>query len=321
MTRPSAQSPLAVLGALLLAVTLAGCGSSASQTSAETSTAGSPGGFPVQVVTGATGSDTTITIEQQPEAIVSLSATATETLFAIGADDQVVAVDDQSNYPADAPKTNLSGYQPNVEAILGYSPDLVVTSSPDADTIASLEKAGVPTLVMSSAANLDDVYEQIDRLGQATGHDEQASSVVSQMRSRIDAAVAAAPQLSGVSYFHELDASLYTVSSESFIGQVYGLFGLTNIADAAPSGGGYPQLSEEFVVESNPDVIFLADGQYGGVTPEQVAQRPGWSEVRAVQQNQIYVLDADIASRWGPRVADYVEAIGGYVAQLNLVNA
>ncbi len=316
----SARRPAAVVGALLLAVALAACGSSDNQT-APAATGEASGGFPVQVVTGAVGSDSTITIEQKPDAIISLSPSATETLFAIGAGDQVIAVDDQSSYPAEAPRTNLSGYQPNVEAILNYSPDLVVTATPDDTTISGLSKAGVPTLVLPAVTDFDGVYNEIERLGTATGHIESSKELVSDMRARIDQAVSEAPQAVGVTYFHELDPTLYTVTSDSFIGQVYGLFGLVNIADAAPSGGGYVQLSEESVVEANPDVIFLADAAFGGASPEEVAQRPGWSQITAVELNQIFVLDPDISSRWGPRVVDFVEDIGADVSQLSLVAA
>ena len=317
----SARSPRAIVGALLLAATLAACG--APNDSASSQTAQSPGasGFPVDVVSGATGSTDTITVDQRPEAIVSLSPTATESLFAIDAGAQVVAVDEQSNYPAEAPVTQLSGYTPNVEAILNYSPDLVITAMPDPDTVASLAAAGVPTLALPPASTLDEAYDQLARLGQATGNTDQAAALVADMKSRIEQAVSAAPDLSGVSYFHELDPTLYTVSSSSFIGEIYGLFGMKSIADAAPGGDAFPQLSEEFVVDANPDVILLADAQCCGVTPESVAQRPGWAEVRAVQQNQVFVLNADIVSRWGPRVVDFVESISSYASQLNLEHA
>ena len=317
----SARSPRAIVGALLLAAMLAACG--APNDSASSQPAQSPGasGFPVDVVSGATGSTDTITVDQRPEAIVSLSPTATESLFAIDAGAQVVAVDEQSNYPAEAPVTQLSGYTPNVEAILNYSPDLVITAMPDPDTVASLAAAGVPTLALPPASTLDEAYDQLARLGQATGNTDQAAALVADMKSRIEQAVSAAPDLSGVSYFHELDPTLYTVSSSSFIGEIYGLFGMKSIADAAPGGDAFPQLSEEFVVDANPDVILLADAQCCGVTPGSVAQRPGWAEVRAVQQNQVFVLNADIVSRWGPRVVDFVESISSYASQLNLEHA
>lgn len=317
----SARSPRAIVGALLLAATLAACGAPNDSASPQTTPSPGTSGFPVDVVSGATGSTDTITVDQRPEAIVSLSPTATESLFAIDAGAQVVAVDEQSNYPAEAPVTQLSGYTPNVEAILNYSPDLVITAMPDPDTVASLAAAGVPTLALPPASTLDEAYDQLARLGQATGNTDQAAALVADMKSRIEQAVSAAPDLSGVSYFHELDPTLYTVSSSSFIGEIYGLFGMKSIADAAPGGDAFPQLSEEFVVDANPDVILLADAQCCGVTPESVAQRPGWAEVRAVQQNQVFVLNADIVSRWGPRVVDFVESISSYASQLNLEHA
>lgn len=250
----SARSPRAIVGALLLAATLAACGAPNDSASPQTTPSPGTSGFPVDVVSGAAGSTDTITIDQRPEAIVSLSPTATESLFAIDAGDQVVAVDDQSNYPAEAPVTQLSGYTPNVEAILSYSPDLVITAMPDPDTVASLAAAGVPTLALPPASTLDEAYDQLARLGQATGNTDQAAALVADMKSRIEQAVSAAPDLSGVSYFHELDPTLYTVSSSSFIGEIYGLFGMKSIADAAPGGDAFPQLSEEFVVDANPDV-------------------------------------------------------------------
>lgn len=309
---------LAVVAALALALT--GCATSnpatsSTPTTAATTAATTDGTFPVDVVTGSAEGSATVTIEAQPEAIVSLSPTATESLFAIGAGDQVVAVDNQSNYPADAPMTDLSGYTPNVEAILSYSPDLVVAASADDDTVAALDKAGVPTLVLPSATSLDDAYGQIQRLGAATGHVADADTVVTQMQTDIAAAVAAAPQLDGTTYFHELDPTLYTVTSDSFIGQVYSLFGLKSIADAT-DGDAYPQLSEEFVVDANPDVIFLADVQCCDVTAAKVGKRAGWDGISAVKNDHVVVLDADVASRWGPRVVDFVETISEQVNTL-----
>lgn len=300
----------------VLALALAGCASNGAATpSATPSATAAAVTFPVDVATGPQDAGATVTIEEQPDAIVALSPTATETLFAIGAGDQVVAVDQQSNYPDDAPITDLSGYEPNVEAILGYSPDLVVAANATEDLIGALKTAGVPTLVLPSAVDLDDAYGQIARLGTATGHTAEAESLVTQMKADIASAVEAAPALEGTTYFHELDPTLYTVTGDTFIGQVYSLYGLESIADAT-GGDAYPQLSQEFVVEADPDLIFLADAQCCSVTAEQVAARSGWSGLTAVKQDQVVVLDADIASRWGPRVVDFVETIGEQVADL-----
>ena len=247
-----------------------------------------------------------------PRAIVSLSPTATEMLYAIGAGEQVVAVDDQSDYPADAPVTDLSGYTPNVEAVLGYDPDLVVANADTADLVAGLERAGVETLILPAARTLDDTYSQLEQLGAATGHVGDAAELVSRMGSEIDEIVAAMPDRDApLRYYHELDNTFYTVTDDTYLGAIYAMLGLRSIATG---GNGYPQLSAEYVLEQNPDVIFLADGQCCGVTPESVAQRAGWGELTAVREGQVHLLDEDIASRWGPRVVDLVREIATIVA-------
>jgi len=246
-----------------------------------------------------------------PRAIVSLSPTTTEMLYAVGAGDQVIAVDDQSDHPADAPVTDLSGYTPNVEAILGYEPDLVVANADTGDLVAGLERAGVETLILPAALTLDDTYAQLEQVGAATGHVGDAAELVAQMKTEIDEIVAGVPEReTPLTYYHELDNTFYSVTDDTYIGEIYSMLGLTSIATG---GNGYPQLSAEFILEQNPDVIFLADGQCCGVTPEVVAERAGWGELTAVRDGQIYVLDEDIASRWGPRVVDLIREVARIV--------
>ncbi len=256
-----------------------------------------------------------VSIEAMPTKIVSLSPTATETLFAIGAGDQVIAVDEYSYYPPEAPVTDLSGFSPNVEAILGYSPDLlVIAGSPD-DLQAAAEAVGVPVLFLPSAPTLDDAYGQIEKLGAATGHIAEAAAVVADMQTRIEAASGdvTAPG-TPITYYHELDPTLYSVTSATFIGQIYALLGLENIADVVDADGyGFPQLSEEYIIDADPDFVFLADAQCCGESADTVGARPGWETMSAVTAGHVIEVDADIASRWGPRVADFVEALAGAV--------
>ena len=250
--------------------------------------------------------------------IVSLSPTATEMVFAIGAGDQVVAVDQFSYYPEEAPVTDLDGWNPNVEAIASYAPDLVLLQT-NADLIASLEALGIEVWAHDAPVVFDDVYLQIEQLGAATGQDEEAAALVAEMQAAIAEKVAAAPDATGVSYFHELDNTLYTVTSSTFIGQVYGLFGLVNVADPADADGsawGYPQLSDEYLVDADPDVIFLADTLCCGQNAETVAARPGWDQLTAVQTGRIVELSDDIASRWGPRLVDFIEAISDVLVSI-----
>ena len=225
-----------------------------------------------------------ITVETEPQSIISLSPTATEMLWAIGADEQVIAVSDQSDYPEGVPTTELSGYEPNVEAILGYEPDLVVASGDSGDLVAGLGAVDVPVLLLPSATNLDEAYSQIERLGAATGHIGEAAEVVSEMQTGIEAALDAAPDGAGLTYFHELGPDLYTVTGNTFIGEIYSLFGMTSIADAAGKGDDYPQISSEYVVSEDPDFIFLGDNECCEVTAEDVEARPGWQEMSAVQR-------------------------------------
>lgn len=268
-------------------------------------------GFPVTVE----ADNGPVTIDETPDSIVSLSTVATEILFAIGAGDQVVAVDDQSNYPEEAPITELSGFTPNVEAILSYEPDLVFISYDPGDLVASLETAGVPVVSFGAAATLDDTFRQIESTGVATGHAEQASDVTSSIEEDLREIADEAPEIpEGTTYFHEIDSNLYTLTSTTFFGQIYTMFGLENIADAADeSGSGYPQLSSEFVVAADPDLIFLADTLYGE-SAETVAERPGWGALTAVEEGNIVELDSDIASRWGPRIVEFARSISDALA-------
>ena len=260
----------------------------------------------------------TVTIAKQPHRVVSLSPTATEMLFAIGAGSQVIAVDDQSNYPASAPKTKLSGFQPNIEAIAAYSPDLVVAAEDTGGLVHGVQALNVPMLVEPAAKNLNDSYLQIRQLGAATGHPAEADSLVGKMRSEVGSFVASLSKTSRqVRVYHELDNTYYSATSNTFIGQVYKLFGLTNIADSATSAtSDYPQLSAEYIVASNPDLIVLADTKCCQQDLSSVAARPGWSVITAVKTGQVIGADDDIASRWGPRIIDFMRAVAQHVQQV-----
>ena len=253
-----------------------------------------------------------------PRRIVSLSPTATETLFAIGAGKQVVAVDDQSDYPAQAPHTKLSGFTPNVEAIAGYRPDLVVVSYDPGGLVSGLRGLGIPVLVQDAAKDFAGMYAGIAQLGRVTGHVAEATSLVARMKRQIASLVAKNTRRArGLTVYHELGPDLYSVTSKTFIGRVYSLFGLKNIADAADStGSGYPKLSAEYVVSQSPDVVVLADIHCCEQSPRTVAARPGWKNVSAVRSGTIVRVDDSIASRWGPRVVNFVRAIAAALAHL-----
>jgi iron complex transport system substrate-binding protein len=292
------------------AVALAACvlvGSGSARTAAQS-------GFPVTITT-ASGK---VTISKKPTRIVSLSPTATETLFAIRAGSQVVAVDDQSDYPKNAPQTSLSGFTPNVEAIAAYHPDLVVAQFDPKGMAESLRRLGITVVLQGSAATFKGAYQQMRQLGLVTGHSTEAAGVIARMKSKIAAIVRTSrPKSNGLSVYHELTPDLFSASSKSFIGKVYAALGLRNIADAADSAGtGYPQLSAEYVVAQSPDVIVLADGVCCGQTASTVAVRPGWERIKAVRSGSIVRIDDSIASRWGPRLVNFFRAMSSALTRL-----
>ncbi|HYZ77483.1 MAG TPA: ABC transporter substrate-binding protein [Gaiellaceae bacterium] len=262
--------------------------------------------FPV-TVTAANGK---VTLRHKPHRIVSLSSTATEDLFAIGAGRQVVAVDQFSDYPKRAPRTKLNAITPNVEAIARYRPDLVVVAFDANNVVRALGKLHVPVLLEPAAKNLPGAYAQIRQLGVATGHRGAAATLVAKLRKRIASLLATVPRRAkGRSVYHEISPDHYSATSGTFIGSIYRLFGLQNIADRAGSGSGYPQLSDEYIVAANPELIVLADTTCCGQSAKTVAARPGWGSIEAVKRGAIVPVDDSIAARWGPRITTFVAAI------------
>jgi iron complex transport system substrate-binding protein len=263
----------------------------------------------------------TTKIAKKPTKIISLSPSGTEIFFAIGAGPQILAVDDYSNYPANAPVSEISGYQPNVEAILAKKPDLVllsVNSTKAPQVRNALVKLGIPVLMQPAPATLNDVYRENTILGKVTNRQAGAAKLNAAMAKSIKNILAKAKKSSKIRIFHELDDTYYSATSETFIGKVYKDFGAVNIADAAAGAdnSGYPQLSAEYLLKSDPQVIFLADAQYG-VTADSVSKRAGWSQISAVKNQKIVELPADVPSRWGPRLVDFYKLIGDSLAKIS----
>ena len=266
--------------------------------------------YPLQVKSG--GYITKLSAK--PVRIISLSPSATEILFALNADSQVLAVDDNSNYPARVPKSDLSSFTPNVEAIAALDPDLVVLqiNATNAKTVRdALTKIEIPVFVEPAAKNVNDTYKEIRLIGKIIDKEKAAKKLIAEMKSRIKKALVTNKSKAKLKFFHELDNTLYTATSKTFIGSVYKDFGLINVADAASGAdsSGYPQLSAEYLIKSNPDLIFLADAQYGE-SIDSLKARPGWSAISAVKNNRVIALPADIPSRWGPRIVDFYELVG-----------
>nr|WP_114453542.1 ABC transporter substrate-binding protein [Halopolyspora algeriensis] len=304
------------LAALLLSAFALLIGTTACATRPQSGGSPTPGNdpasaFPVRVT--AQGQEP-VTLPEQPKRIVSLSPTATETLYAIGAGKQVVAVDKYSNHPERAPQTRMSGLNVTAGTIAEYKPDLVVAPDSSAELAKGLRAIDIATLLLPAASDLDAAYRQIELLGRATGHHDQARDLTGRMQAEITKIVADTPEPQRpLTYYHEVSPDFYTATSRSFVGSVYGLFGLSNIADKAE--GTFPQLSEEHILRANPDLIFLADVKGTQVTAKSAAARPGWGTLTAVREGHVFELDDDIASRWGPRIVELVRAISDAVTR------
>lgn len=278
-------------------------------------TAAAAGDFPVTVE----ADNGEVTIEARPERIVSLSSAATEILFEIGAGDQVVVADSFSDYPPEAPTDpGLIAFEPNVEALVeAHDPDLVVMFFDPGEVQASFEALGVPVMVQISPVDIAGIYPQMRWLGVATGNEDGAEAAIAEMTDRIETAVTESGDAGqGVTYYHEIGEDLYSVTSDTFVGDVYGQFGMVSIADPADEDGsafGYPQLSAEFILDADPDLIFLADTVWAGQTAETLTERAGWDVLSAIPDG-VVELDDDVASLAGPRIVEFVEAIAEALA-------
>ncbi|HVB71404.1 MAG TPA: ABC transporter substrate-binding protein [Acidimicrobiales bacterium] len=252
-----------------------------------------------------------------PGCVVSLSPTATETLYAIGAGPQVKAVDKDSNYPTTGlPSKRINSLNPSVEAIIGIcprtashpsaKPDLVIISY-DANTIKEkLTALGVKVVEQDAATSVANALSQIRRLGSLTGHVMKANALASSLKKTINADIASVPAhpTKVIHVYYELDPTYYSLTSSTFVGSLMKALGLVNIADpkSTSADAGYPQLSAEYIVSANPQLIFLADTKCCHQSLATVAKRAGFSKVSAVVNDHVVNLNDDIASRWGPRL-------------------
>ena len=259
-----------------------------------------------------------------PQCIVSLSATATDTLFTIGAGPQVRAVDKDSGLPAKGlPTTRIDALNPSVEAIVGIckktpthpstKPDLVIISY-DANSIkAKLRALGVKVVEQDAATSLAGALGQIKQLGVLSGHVVAARKEASSIARSIARDVAAVPahRTKNLNVYYEIDPTGYSVTSGTFVGALLKSLGVVNIADAQATSAdaGYPQLNPEYVVAANPQLVFLSDG----ATPTALAQRPGFSALSAVQNGHVVVLNPNIAEEWGVQLANLMNRLSAAV--------
>jgi iron complex transport system substrate-binding protein len=250
-----------------------------------------------------------LTIDRRPSRIVSLSASHTEMLYAVGAGGRVVGTDLTSNHPPEAQSTpKVDAFSFSIEDVVALEPDLVILAFDFQGEAQALAAVEIPFLLLGPPATLEGAFAQLITVGAATGHLGEASRLAQNLEAGVTELADAAAPIQGVTFYHEVDELLYSATSDSFIGDLYRRLGLVNIADRVDPGGPYPQLSAEFIVAEDPEFIFLADANFG-VTIDLVEARPGWDTLRAVRRGNVVELDGDVAGRWGPRTVDLMAFI------------
>jgi iron complex transport system substrate-binding protein len=263
-------------------------------------------------VTITDGDGDNVRLDEAPERIVALAPSYVEILFEIGADELVVAVDENTDYPpeaADLPK--LSGFEPSVEAIVEYDPDVVLIQFDPGGLKDALETNEIAVFSLVSPESIMGVYEQIHTIGRISGHATESQQLVDEMEEEINTTVATIPEgTEGPRVFHEVDNTLYSVGPGSFIHDMYVTLKAQNIAES--TGEPFPQLNNEAVISADPQVIILADEAFGE-SAETVAARPGWDQTAAVKDGRIHGADPDIYSRPGPRIVDAMKELRDFL--------
>jgi iron complex transport system substrate-binding protein len=248
-----------------------------------------------------------VTLEAEPQRIISLAPSHTEILYALGLGDRVVGVTAYCNYPpeaADKPKVGEFAII-DLEQVVGLEPDLVLaTSMHVAEAVPALQERGISVFVTDPQSVLE-VLETIKAIGRVTGQEETAAALAAEMQERVDAVRERVEDAPPPKVFWELGPELYTAGPGSFLDDLIMMAGGENVAADADSP--WPQLSVEAIILKDPEVVVLADHNYGQ-TAEMVGERPGWEEIKAVKEGNIIELtDDDIFSRPGPRIVEALE--------------
>ena len=318
----------ALLAALLLVGTFAACAPAAAEPAATQAPAAETAQAPAEETTQASAGVTVtdmmgreISLDQPATRVVALSAADCEVLFAVGAGDLLVGRGEYCDYPAqvlDVPAVQ-SGMETNIEQIIALAPQVLLMSAmaQTEDQVKQLEAAGIK-VVVSDAKDIAGVYSAITMIGALTGHDTEAAAVVSGMQGTLDALAARAGELEGKSVYFEvspLQYGLWTAGKGTFMDEIATMLGLKNVfADAS----GWAEISEEQVLQANPDVIVTIAMYFGeGQTPvDEILSRPGWQDVTAVKNGDILNLQNNELSRPGPRIADGAQALFDFVKEI-----
>ena len=239
--------------------------------------------------------------------IISLSTTHTEIIQSLGAENTLVGVDAFSE--VDFPVEVIDAYTVTAEELVPLNPDVVIIAFDFNGIVEGLEAQEINYVLLPPARNLDDVYAQITNIGEMVNKKSEASSTIRDMKLEINRIINNS-NYQDITVYHEIGYSygIYSVNSESLIGEIYNLLGVTNIANSEedPYGSGYPALSEEMVIESNPDFIVVGHSDY---LNKDLSIRDGWSDISAVQNSRVFFLDDTLASNWGTTTLQLVEVL------------
>jgi iron complex transport system substrate-binding protein len=303
-TCPRFITSIVLIAGLLFAACTGGDAATATPTAEPTAT---PTATPAPVII-ADSDGFELTFEMAPTRIISFSPGATEILFAIGAEDQVIAVDEWVNFPPETENLERVKYiDPDPERVLSLTPDLVLMATAQQLQVEQLRSLGLTVLFNLEPDSIEGVLQNILLLGLVTGHSEEAETLVAQMRIRITIVEEAISDIDqGPRVFYELSSDLYTAAPNTFIGGTLTLLKAQNVAEGAKTA--FPQLTAEVLLEANPEVVLLADGVWGE-SFETVAARPGWDTVDAVINERVYGVAPDTGNRPGPRIVDSIEEI------------
>ena len=239
--------------------------------------------------------------------IISLSTTHTEIIQSLGAENTLVGVDAFSE--VDFPVEVIDAYTVTAEELVPLNPDVVIIAFDFNGIVEGLEAQEINYVLLPPARNLDDVYAQITNIGEMVNKKSEASSTIRDMKLEINRIINNS-NYQDITVYHEIGYSygIYSVNSESLIGEIYNLLGVTNIANSEedPYGSGYPALSEEMVIESNPDFIVVGHSDY---LNKDLSIRDGWSDISAVQNSRVFFVDDTLASNWGTTTLQLVEVL------------
>ena len=239
--------------------------------------------------------------------IISLSTTHTEIIQSLGAENTLVGVDAFSE--VDFPVEVIDAYTVTAEELVPLNPDVVIIAFDFNGIVEGLEAQEINYVLLPPARNLDDVYAQITNIGEMVNKKSEASSTIRDMKLEINRIINKY-NYQDITVYHEIGYTygIYSVNSESLIGEIYNLLGVTNIANSEedPYGSGYPALSEEMVIESNPDFIVVGHSDY---LNKDLSIRDGWSDISAVQNSRVFFLDDTLASNWGTTTLQLVEVL------------